>query len=101
MVALANSKTIPSPLQELKLDRNARAVDGIDPHSGDLHCNDVSTYEPVVWKPKDCKKCTATFPKKSVDKSDKVRTFFCIFEVQLATQSLNFSSILNILQKIF
>jgi len=71
MVALANSKTLRSPLQELKLERSAREVDGTDPHSG-LHCNDVSTYEPVVWKPKDCEKCTATFPKKSVDKSDKV-----------------------------
>jgi len=48
----------------------ARAVDGFDPHHGG--CTNVSTYEPVAWRSKNCTKCTASFPKKSVDKSEKV-----------------------------
>jgi len=55
-----------------KPERSSRAVDGFDPHSKDMHCNDVSTYDSVDWKPKECEKCTATFPKKSVEKSGEV-----------------------------
>ena len=44
----------------------------IDPHSNDLHCVDVSTYETVVWDKVDRTKCTATFPKIKEDKSEEV-----------------------------
>ena len=55
-------------------ERSSRAVDGFDPHHGG--CNDVSTYDPVDWKSKNCTKCTATFPKREVPKSERVNTFF-------------------------
>jgi len=44
----------------------------IDPHSNDLHCVDVSTYEDVVWDKVDRTKCTATFPKIREAKTEKV-----------------------------
>ena len=65
-------------MDSIKPERSSRAVDGFNPHE-DLHCNDVSTYEPVEWKPKDCEKCTASFPKKSVDKSERVKFLLHIF----------------------
>ena len=44
----------------------------VDPHSNDLHCVDVSTYETVVWDKVDRTKCTATFPKIREPKSEEV-----------------------------
>ena len=44
----------------------------IDPHSNDLHCVDVSTYEEVVYDEEDRTKCTATFPKIREPKSEEV-----------------------------
>merc|ERR1719315_696930 len=51
------------------LDRPRR---DIDPHSNDLHCVDVSTYEDVVWDDVPTKKCTATFPKKLNNKQKEL-----------------------------
>jgi len=98
MIAMANSskKTLWSPFVDLndrsttittEQERSAREVDGFDPHSEDLHCNDVSTYEPVEWKPKDCEKCTASFPKKSVDKSEMV----CIDVPRIKCETIGFT----------
>ena len=45
-------------------ERSRRDVShAVDPHSNDLHCVDVSTYEMVVWDEIDRPKCGATFPK--------------------------------------
>jgi len=44
----------------------------VDPHSNDLHCVDVSTYENVVWNQVDRTKCTATFPKIREPKSEQL-----------------------------
>jgi hypothetical protein len=37
-----------------------------------VHCNDVSTFEPVELRPKQCKKCEAKFPKRTVPKTEKI-----------------------------
>ena len=47
----------------------------IDPHSNDLPCVDVSTYEMVMWDEVPRKKCTAKFPKVTVPKSKNVSKF--------------------------
>ena len=54
-------------------ERSRRDVShAVDPHSNDLHCVDVSTYENVVWNQVDRTKCTATFPKIREPKSKQV-----------------------------
>ena len=55
-----------------ELDRTRR---DIDPHSNDLHCVDVSTYEMVMWDEVPRKKCTAKFPKVVKTKSKNVSKF--------------------------
>ena len=62
---LTKSKDIAS------YERSRRDV-SVDPHSNDLHCVDVSTYEDVVWDKVDRTKCTATFPKIRESKSEEV-----------------------------
>ena len=44
----------------------------IDPHSNDLHCIDVSTYEDVVWDKVPREKCGASFPKMIEQKQETV-----------------------------
>ena len=55
-------------------ERNRRDVTGthVDPHSNDLHCVDVSTYEDVVWDELDREKCTASFSKIREPKREQV-----------------------------
>merc|ERR1712142_1124191 len=52
-----------------ELERTRR---DIDPHSNDLHCIDVSTYEDVVWDEVPREKCTATFPKMIESKQERL-----------------------------
>merc|ERR1739847_36129 len=53
-------------------ERSRRDVGHVDPHSNDLHCVDVSTYEMVVWDDLEREKCTATFPKIREPKSKQI-----------------------------
>lgn len=52
-------------------NRQARAIDGVDLHSGE-HCVDVSTYGPVAFKNVTVQVCDSTFPKTCEDKTDQV-----------------------------
>jgi len=51
------------------LDRERR---DIDPHSNDLHCVDVSTYEDVVYDKVPREKCSAEFPKVTTNKVENI-----------------------------
>ena len=44
----------------------------IDPHSNDLHCVDVSTYEDVVYDANPRTKCDAEFPIIKETKQERV-----------------------------
>ena len=69
--ATAVQQSLWKPLESI-LDRNRREI---DPHSSDLHCVDVSTYEMVMWDEIPRKKCTANFPKVTERKSKNVSRF--------------------------
>ena len=69
MAILASATAMKQSLWNPLLDRKKR---DIDPHSNDLHCIDVSTYEDVVWDSVPRDKCTATFPKKVITKQERV-----------------------------
>jgi len=75
--ATAVQQSLWKPLESV-LDRNRREI---DPHSNDLHCVDVSTYEMVMWDEVPRKKCTAKFPKvvktKSKNLCEDVTTLEC------------------------
>ena len=47
----------------------------IDPHSNDLHCVDVSTYEDVVYDANPRTKCDAEFPIIKETKQERVSNF--------------------------
>jgi len=51
--------------------RQARAIDGVDLHSGE-HCVDVSTYKPVEFNDVAVTVCDSTFVKECEDKIDQV-----------------------------
>ena len=59
--------TTHSPLNRTRRD--------IDPHSNNLHCIDVSTYEDVVWDQVPREKCKATFPKMTEQKQERVSRY--------------------------
>merc|ERR1712042_56433 len=63
----ATQQSLWSPIEYLMRDRR-----DIDPHSNDLHCVDVSTYEDVVWDEVPRRKCGATFPKMIESKSKRL-----------------------------
>ena len=60
-----DSKALPGPMT--KMDKEANIF-------GQLHCVDVSTYKEVEWVQKRRKKCTSTFPKKMIEKTEDVNS---------------------------
>ena len=71
----------------------------IDPHSNDLHCVDVSTYEDVVYDANPRTKCDAEFPIIKETKQERVSNFdstydlsiFLRFSAVFGTKSANLS----------
>ena len=59
-------------------NRQARAIDGVDLHSGE-HCVDVSTYKPVEFKDVAVTVCDSTFAKECEDKIDQVMICGVVF----------------------
>ena len=59
----------------------------IDPHSNDLHCVDVSTYEDVVYDANPRTKCDAEFPIIKETKQERVSNFdsivFISFNIEI------------------
>ena len=53
---------------------------------GQIHCVDVSTYKEVEWIQEKRRKCTSSFPKKAIEKTEDVSKKNCI------QRSVNFKS---------
>jgi|ERR1712212_254278 len=64
--ATAVQESLWRPILEGRVRRD------IDPHSNDLHCVDVSTYEDVVYDAVERTKCTADFPIIKETKQERV-----------------------------
>merc|ERR1711935_887980 len=71
MIASANSKAMSQWSESNHFrSRIARAVDGFD-HTK-MHCNDVSTYDSVALRSKQCNKCEAKFPKRTEPRTEMI-----------------------------
>merc|ERR1712168_1212934 len=69
MAIMASATAMKQSVWRPFLDRERR---DIDPHSNDLHCVDVSTYEDVVYDAVERTKCTADFPIIKETKQERV-----------------------------
>lgn len=63
-------KVMPGKMTKLEKEANTY---------GQIHCVDVSTYKEVEWVQEKRRKCTSSFPKKAIEKTETVSRKF-IFE---------------------
>ena len=60
-------KVMPGKMTKLEKEANTY---------GQIHCVDVSTYKEVEWVQEKRKKCTSSFPKKAIEKTETVSRKF-------------------------
>ena len=60
-------KVMPGKMTKLEKEANTY---------GQIHCVDVSTYKEVEWVQEKRKKCTSSFPKKAIEKTETVSRNF-------------------------
>ena len=56
-------KVMPGKMTKLEKEANTY---------GQIHCVDVSTYKEVEWVQEKRRKCTSSFPKKAIEKTETV-----------------------------
>ena len=60
-------KVIPGKMTKLEKEANTY---------GQIHCVDVSTYKEVEWVQEKRRKCTSSFPKQAIEKTETVSRKF-------------------------
>ena len=60
-------KVMPGKMTKLEKEANSY---------GQIHCVDVSTYKEVEWVQEKRRKCTSSFPKKAIEKTETVSRKF-------------------------
>ena len=73
-------KVMPGKMTKLEKEAN---------NYGQIHCVDVSTYKEVEWIQEKRRKCTSSFPKKAIEKSETVSRKFILRDHPFKT-SANF-----------
>ena len=75
-------KVMPGKMTKLEKEANTY---------GQIHCVDVSTYKEVEWVQEKRRKCTSSFPKKAIEKTETVSRKFIFRTDHPFVTSANFT----------